>query len=191
MSESLLKKDFKESDIQRVRNLVNKDYTSTTKAQSGYQKSYEHHIEGDIWDESGKTWTIKNGIKQNITKLDKAKKAAFIPLTCPKCKGSMKHHLAKKMFRIHGFCFDCTVEYESDLKKAGLYDNYEKQMMKGNLRSFAKNVEEWVKESLDSSFSMVTEQGDIEAWGDISKKEKQKILSNLKDYIEVVNKHLE
>ena len=191
MSESLLKKDFKESDIQRVRNLVNKDYTSSTKAQSGYQKSYEHHTEGDIWEESGKTWTIKNGIKQNITKLDKAKKAAFIPLTCPKCDGSMKHHLAKKMYRIHGFCFDCTVEYESDLKKAGLYDNYEKQMMKGNLRSFAKNVEEWVKESLDSSFSMVTEQGDIEAWGDISKKEKQKILSNLKDYIKVVNKHLE
>ena len=191
MSESLLKKDFKESDIQRVRNLVNKDYTSSTKAQSGYQKLYERYTEGDIWEEAGKTWTIKNGIKQNITKLDKAKKAAFIPLTCPKCKSSMKHHLAKKMFRIHGFCFDCTVEYESDLKKAGLYNNYEKQMMKGNLGSFAKNVEEWIKESLDSSFSMVTEQGDIEAWGDISKNEKQKILSNLKSYIEIVNKHLE
>tara|TARA_X000001316_G_C920877_1_gene35114 strand:+ start:865 stop:1440 length:576 start_codon:yes stop_codon:yes gene_type:complete len=191
MSESLLKKDFKESDIQRVRNLVNKDYTSSTKAQSGYQKLHERYTEGDIWEEAGKTWTIKNGIKQNITKLDKAKKAAFIPLTCPKCKGSMKHHLAKKMFRIHGFCFDCTVEYESDLKKAGLYNNYEKQMMKGNLGSFAKNVEEWIKESLDSSFSMVTEQGDIEAWGDISKNEKQKILSNLKSYIEIVNKHLE
>ena len=79
----------------------------------------------------------------------------------------------------------------SDLKKAGLYNNYEKQMMKGNLGSFAKNVEEWIKESLDSSFSMVTEQGDIEAWGDISKNEKQKILSNLKSYIEIVNKHLE
>jgi hypothetical protein len=43
MSESLLKKDFKESDIQRVRNLVNKDYTSSTKAQSDldYQKRYK------------------------------------------------------------------------------------------------------------------------------------------------------
>ena len=51
MSESLLKKDFKESDIQRVRNLVNKDYTSSTKAQSGYQKLYERYTEGDIWEE--------------------------------------------------------------------------------------------------------------------------------------------
>ena len=40
MNESLLKKDFKESDVQRVRNLVNKDFTSKTKQQVGYQKKY-------------------------------------------------------------------------------------------------------------------------------------------------------
>ena len=189
MNESLLKKDFKESDIQRVRNLVNKDYTSATKAQSGYQKTYQNRIEGDVWVESGKTWTIKNGIKQNITKLDKAKKAAFIPLTCPKCSGSMKYHLSKKMYRIHGFCFDCTIEYESDLKKAGLYEQYEKQMMKGNLKEFAKDIENWIKESLNDSISMVTEQGDTESWGDISKKEKEKILTNLNDYLKVIYEH--
>tara|TARA_E500000318_G_scaffold3420_1_gene3857 strand:- start:3077 stop:3652 length:576 start_codon:yes stop_codon:yes gene_type:complete len=191
MNESLLKKEFKESDIQRVRNLVNKDYTSSTKAQSGYQKTHQHHKEGDIWEESGKTWTIKNGVKQNITKLDKAKKAAFIPLTCPKCEGSMKHHLAKKMYRIHGFCFDCTIEYESDLKKAGLYEQYEKQMLKGNLKEFAKEIENWIKESLEDSISMVTEQGDLENWGDISKKEKNKILKNLNDYLKVIKDNTE
>ena len=189
MSESLLKKDFKESDIQRVRNLVNKDYTSSTKAQSGYQKLYERHTEGDIWEESGKTWTIKNGIKQNITKLDKAKKAAFIPLTCPKCDGSMKHHLAKKMYRIHGFCFDCTVEYESDLKKAGLYEEYERKILSGNIKEFAKDIENWIKDSLEDSISMVTEQGDLESWGDISSKRKQNILSNLNDYLKVLKEH--
>ena len=36
--ETLLKKDFKESDVQRVRNLVNKDFTSGTKLQTGYKK---------------------------------------------------------------------------------------------------------------------------------------------------------
>ena len=34
-NESLLKKEFKESDIQRVRNIVNKDFTKKTKIQSG------------------------------------------------------------------------------------------------------------------------------------------------------------
>ena len=38
--ESLLKKEFKHSDVQRVRNLVNKDFNSKTKLQSGYKKSF-------------------------------------------------------------------------------------------------------------------------------------------------------
>ena len=123
--ETLLKKEFKQSDVQRVRNIVNKDFTSKTKLQSGYQKQIKRYKEGDIWEESGKTWTIKNGIKQNITKLDNAKKALRIPLRCPKCNGSMEHWLAKKMYKIHGFCFDpCTVEYEDSLKQAGLYKQY-------------------------------------------------------------------
>src|SRR5210317_1786340 len=109
MSDSYLKKEFKESDVQRVRNIVNKDYTAKTKSQTGYQKAYKSRKEGDIWEESDKTRTIKNGIRQNITKLDAAKKAARVPLACPKCNGSMKHHLAKKMYNIHGFCFECTV----------------------------------------------------------------------------------
>src|SRR6056300_1192074 len=148
MSESLLKKEFKESDIQRVRNIVNKDFTSKTKSQTGYQKAYQRYIEGDIWEESGKTWTIKNGIKQNITKLDAAKKAVRTPLICPKCGGPMKHHLAKKMYKIHGFCFDpCTVEMEGVLRKAGLYSEYEKKMMSGNIKGVLHDIESWVMES--------------------------------------------
>ena len=190
--ESLLKKEFKQSDVQRVRNLVNKDYTAATKNISGYTKAYTKHSEGDVWEENGKQWTIKNGIKQNITKLDAAKKAVQIPLTCPKCGGSMKHHLAKKMYRIHGFCFDpCTVEYEADLKKAGLYKQYEKQMMYGNIKQFAKEVEDWITESLQNNISMVTEQGDTESWADMSNKKKEEILKNLNEYLKVIHEHID
>ena len=76
MNESLLKKEFKEKDIKRVRNLVNKNFTSNTQTQTGYQKVIERHIEGDVWEDGGKTWTIKNGLRQNVTKLDSVKKAA-------------------------------------------------------------------------------------------------------------------
>ena len=48
MSESLLKKEFKHSDVQRVRNLVNKDFSAKTKDQVGYKKISEYHKEGDI-----------------------------------------------------------------------------------------------------------------------------------------------
>jgi len=190
MNESLLKKEFRESDVKRVRNLVNKDYTAKTKSQTGYQKKYSKHQEGDIWEESGKTWTIKNGIKQNITKLDLAKKAMRIPFACPKCNGSMKHHLAKKMFKIHGFCFDCTIDYEAELRKAGLYEQYEKRMMQGNMKAFAYDIEQWAMDYVSSTSTFVTEQGDVEDWKSNDGHNK-KILENLKEYLSIVNKHLE
>ena len=58
-----------------------------------FQKKTKDHKEGDIWVENRKTWTIKNGIKQTISKLDKIKKQIFTPLCCPKCSKVMKHHL--------------------------------------------------------------------------------------------------
>jgi len=73
MSESVLKKDFKEKDVQRLRNLVQGKYGEKTSTSIGYTKQQEFHDEGDIWEEDGRKWTIKNGIKQNVTKLDKAK----------------------------------------------------------------------------------------------------------------------
>ena len=189
-NESLLKKEFKQSDVQRVRNLVNKDFTSKTKAQSGYKKSADRHREGDIWEESGKKWTIKNGIKQNITKLDAAKKAIRIPLTCPNCGGPMKHWLAKKMYKIHGFCFDpCTVEMEADLRKAGLYDQYEKRMMQGNMKAFAQDVEQWVEDLVNTNETFVTEAGDIEDWKSNSNKDRE-LLKNVKQYILHLSEHI-
>ena len=191
MRESLLKKEFKQSDVERVRNLVKKDYTASTKSQTGYQKISERHKEGDIWEEGGKQWTIKNGIKQNITRLDDAKKAIRIPLRCPKCGGPMKHHLAKKMYKIHGFCFDpCTVEFEASLQKAGLYEQYEKRMMSGNIQGFVEDLNNWVVESFESESSHVTEEGVVEDWGKVSNDYKSKILKDLKEYTELLRKHI-
>lgn len=190
MSESYLKKEFKESDVQRVRNIVNKNFTNKTKIQTGYQKSYQAHQEGDVWEESGKTWTIKNGIRQNVTKFDDAKKAIKIPLACPKCGGPMKHWLAKKMYKIHGFCFDpCTVEMEADLRKAGLYEVYEQKMIKGNITAFAKDIEQWVNDFVSAEMSYVTEQGDIEDWNS-NNQVKKRVMNNLKTYLGHLKDHM-
>lgn len=188
--ESLLKKEFNHSDVQRVRNIVNKDFTSKTKNQAGYRKSSERHKEGDVWEESGKTWTIKNGLKQNITKLDAAKKATRMPLKCPKCENRMKKRLDTKMYKIHKICFDCVIEYEDTLKQAGLYEDYEKRMMSGNIEEFIKDMENWVLESLQTNISMVTEQGDSEDWGNLSNTYKEKITKDLQEYISHLRKHV-
>ena len=72
-NDSVLKKEFKHRDVQRLRNLVQGKYGEKSTVGTGYQKAKEFYNEGDVWEEDGRTWTIKNGLKQNLTKLDKAK----------------------------------------------------------------------------------------------------------------------
>lgn len=190
--ESLLKKEFKQSDVQRVRNIVNKEYNARTKQQVGYSKATKRHKEGDIWEENGKQWTIKNGLKQNITKLDSAKAAIKTPLACPKCGGPMKHHLAKKMYKIHGFCFDpCTVLYEAELRKAGLYEQYEKRMMQGNMKQFIYDIEQWAASQISTDNTFVTEQGHVEDWQGSTKQADSKMLENIKNYTDKLKEFID
>lgn len=191
MGESLLKKEFKSRDVNRARNLIAKDFGNNTVEGIGYSKAYEMHEEGDIWEDNGRTWTIKNGIRQNITKLDGAKKALQVPLSCPKCGGSMKHHLAQKMYKIHKMCFECVVDYEAQLRKAGLYEQYEKTMMQGGIKAFAKDIEAWALGMINTSDTFVTEQGDVEDWNSTSSKVKSQLTEKLQEYLKYLNSHID
>ena len=86
----MLKKEFRKKDINRARNLIMGKTGESTGTQIGYNKNKKTHKEGDIWTEGKKTWTIKKGIKQTISKLDSIKKEVFMPLCCPKCSKVMK-----------------------------------------------------------------------------------------------------
>lgn len=191
MGETVLKKEFRHSDVERIRNIVKKDFGGQTKIQTGYEKKQDVHKEGEVWEENGKQWTIKKGIKQNITKLDLAKKLLQVPLRCPKCGGSMEHHLAKKMYYIHGFCFECTIKYEDLLKRAGLYKQYEKQMMSGNIKGFIRDTQDWIYETIDEKAEITTEDGVMETWGGMNKEYKAKILGDLEGYISLLSTHLD
>ena len=191
MGESLLKKEFKSKDVNRARNLITKDFSGKTVDGIGYSKAQVAYKEGDIWEENGRSWTIKDGIRQNITKLDAAKKALQTPLACPKCKGSMKHHLAQKMYKIHKMCFECVIDYEAELRKAGLYESYEKNMMQGSMKAFARDVEQWVLETVMSTDTFVTEQGDVEDWNSNNKEFETRLNTNLQQYLKHLKAHIE
>ena len=111
MSENVLKKEFKEKDVQRLRNLVQGKYGEKATMGTGYTKQQEFHEEGDIWEEDGRTWTIKDGIKQNITRLDKAKESLHLPLFCPECNNVMKPNLDKQFYIQYHRCFGCHIEF--------------------------------------------------------------------------------
>jgi len=164
--DTLLKKEFSEGDLARIRNITNKRYGDATKTQIGYSKSVEEHIEGQEWEEDGKKWVIKNGIKQTVTKYDSIKKYGQYPLTCPCCKNHFKlFDLNKKMYNIHSKCLDCVIEMETKLKLEGKYEEYERNLMNLNLVSHLGEFEKALDEYANSKpEEFITEQGVRENW---------------------------
>ena len=96
----MLKKEFKRKDVNRARNLIMGKTGASTGTQIGYNTKQTDHKEGDVWTEGRKTWTIKNGIKQTMSKLDTLKKEVFMPLSCPCCNKIMKKRLDKHNYKI-------------------------------------------------------------------------------------------
>lgn len=184
-NESMLQKDFKSKDVQRLRNIVSKKYGDKTVTQTGYVKKQTDHVEGDIWEENGKTWTIKNGLKQTQTRFDTIKKSVLLPLMCPECSHIMKtSNLNKKLYSIHGKCSDCVIKYETQLKFEGKFEEYQRNMIMNGVKTHIKDLEEALLElSLNDNNgeSIITENGDIENW--VGGSMKAKIMQELQDYI--------
>jgi hypothetical protein len=183
-NESVLKKEFKQRDVERLRNLVKGKYGERTTMGTGYTKAKEFHNEGDVWEEDGRQWTIKNGLKQNITKLDSAKQGVVLPLFCPKCSKSMKPHLDKQWYIINGHCYNCQVDYEFQLRKEGKFEEVQNQAINDHVDGLVKDFEIWFEEMINTKDSFVTEQGDVEKWDGSGKeqllKQKQEALEYLK-----------
>jgi hypothetical protein len=164
MADTVLKKEFQKRDVQRLRNLMTGKYGDKTTVGVGYTKKEEFHNEGDTWQEDGRGWTIKNGIKQNLTKLDKAKQELHLPLFCPECSNLMKPHLDKRFWIMYKRCFNCQVDFESEIKKQGLWEEYEKNIINSDIDSVVKEFMIWSDEIINEDESYITENGDVESW---------------------------
>ena len=183
--DNVLKKEFQKQDVERLRNLVQGKYGEKTRSSVGFSKKDDFHQEGDIWESDGRTWTIKEGIKQNITKLDKAKKAHSMPLLCPKCKHVMKKRIDKQYYNIHKFCFDCVIDFEADLKKQGKWEEYQKDIKNNELDNKIIEFKAWVEEKMsESNNSFISEAGDVEKWdGKINKELVDKNIKEVSEYL--------
>jgi hypothetical protein len=96
--------------------------------------------EGDVWEDvNGKQWTIKNGIRQTVTKLDDAK----TPWWCPKCEKPMNHRFDIKFWRLRGHCMDCNVKMETEIRKQGKWEEYERNLM---LRNYIAEIKDRIAE---------------------------------------------
>jgi len=186
MSDNMLKREFRERDVQRMRNIITKDYGAKTGVQVGYTKDYVERKEGDVWEENSKTWTIKNGIKMTVTKLDLVKKSLQMPLTCPNCNQPMnKGRLDKTMYSIHKQCSDCVIKHETELKRQGKFEEYQQNINKQSIVYHIKEMENVLLELAlnQSEESFVTEAGDIESWKGKGI-DQQKLIQDIQEYIQ-------
>ncbi len=189
----MLKKEFKKKDVQRARNLITGKTGASTGTQIGYNKKTEDYKEGDVWTEGRKTWTIKNGIKQTVSKLDVIKKEVFMPLSCPCCNKIMKKRLDKPNYKVHKKCFDCVVDFEHKLRIRGEYDDYKKKLVTKNSLDIVNEMESYLLDAVNASnSSFVSEDGVIEKWtGGVNKEEwTQKIKEASKTRREHLKKEL-
>ena len=185
-NENVLKKEFSKKDVQRARNIITGKNNDRTSQGVGYTKKHEHHKEGDIWEENGRKWTIKNGIKQNITKMDKFRKLNHMPLFCPECNSLMKKRLDKKVFPAYQKCFDCVSDYESQLSIKGQSKEYFSNLKNQHIQTTIDEYTAFVKNKMNqSNANFVTEAGDVENWkGGISKEELEQQLQEGLEFLE-------
>ena len=160
-----LNKEFEKRDVERMRNLIQGKANSSSGNQVGYKKKTTDYKEGDIWTENKKKWTIKNGIKQTISKLDAIKKEVFVPLCCPKCSKVIKHRLDKDNYKIHKNCHDCVIEFEHKLRIEGKYKDYIKNLKGKNSLNIVDEMESYLLNVVNATNNgYVSEQGDVERW---------------------------
>ena len=81
-------------------------------------------------------------------------------------------------------CFSCFKKFETQLKATGLWEEWEKKTINGNIDSFIVWYKDWVMDSLNiSNNSFVTEQGDVETWH--GRVNKTKAIENLNKTIKL------
>lgn len=190
MKDSVLKKEFKKEDVTRIRNLVQGKFGEKTRTSVGFSKKQKFHKEGDIWEEDGRTWTIKKGVKQNVTKLDKAKKLHQFPLLCPKCNNPMKKKIDGSFYKVHRMCLNCVVDLEHELKKKGEWEDYERRIHNNEIDKKIQEYKAWVEEKVnESNDGFVSEAGVVERWkGKINKELNQQSVTEVVDYLNSLKK---
>jgi hypothetical protein len=192
-----MKKFIPEEKVQRMRNLVTKKFGDKTKIQIGYGKNTDEYKEGDIWKENKKTWTIKNGITQNITKLDSARKSYLMPLVCPKCTTKvMRGQLDKMFWNLYRECTNCRLTYETSLKFKNEKDenntewkDYVHEIKTSNYKTWIENMHQVAKDFISNTNRQgyITESGKIEEW---SKQDKSEITKTITENVKKIEDDL-
>lgn len=176
-----------------------KDYLSGERpfVQVGYDANLENNKrkEGDEWEDSqGRKWVWKNGSKRRVPK-----RATIInEQRCKCCNMDVRwgNYLDDRVWPKTGYCYDCFINFQTELKMMGMFEVYnELQDLKNErsiLEDYKKKFEEskkFCEENKDKDVTFLEEDGSFEKWdGNI---DYNTILEDLNKDLDVVYKRLE
>jgi len=157
---------MKDENIKRVKDILKGNFTETTKILVTKSDKTKKYVEGDVWIDNNKEWTIKNGIKISKSKLQTARDKYKIPLTCPKCNKSLKGFANREMYKHRNMCLNCVTEEDTQYIIDGTLKERHQEKINKNidayLRDFKAQIDEYIN-TFDSS-TYITDMGDIEDW---------------------------
>lgn len=142
--QQIINKPYTEEELERkvaavradVSNRLNKWTNKIIFAVSSGDKPHIKREEGEQWVEGDKTWVVKNGIRQTVSKLETAR----MPWWCPVCKKPMNHRFDRKFYYIRGWCYDCNINFEHQLRIVpGKWEAFERRKIKENEISIVKH----------------------------------------------------
>ena len=133
-----------------------KDYVAGVRPfiQVGYEgNAKKYRKEGEKWaDTNGTEWQRFNGKNIRLTKTqgDIIREAIGDGLNCKKCglqyKWGSKHDV--KFLRRTGLCSACLIDYETQLRILGIYEDYEQYHLASHELGFLKDAQEKIKETI-------------------------------------------
>jgi len=92
-------------------------------------------FEGEQWIEGGRTWECKHGVHQTTSIMEMAR----MPWWCPKCEKAMNHRFDRKFFYLRGWCYDCNINFENDLRIRGEWEQFERTHVRENEKSYLRD----------------------------------------------------
>jgi hypothetical protein len=173
-------------NVKAVQQMLDGSHKFQTKKTTGFSdaklvaKKNERHEIGDTWEETDSTGNIfvieqKDGFRIRKTKNSEIFQELRDDLksfpNCRKeiCTCSGIHLIDKKMQVIHKMCFDCVIDMEHEMTKAGTYEEYSKNKIRENALAWLAAAERDVnmlKQTYTQAAEFVTNSdGVLETWG--------------------------
>jgi hypothetical protein len=141
MSESYVNKPYSEQELEqkleKIRGDLSKklgNWADRIQVSMTFAPKIER-IEGETWNEEGKNYVMKDGIKQSVSLMQSVR----MPWHCPKCSKSMNHRFDRKFFYLRGWCYNCNVDWEGQLRIEGKWEAFERRMIRENEKSFIRD----------------------------------------------------